>query len=47
MGDARRRDGFDQAQAHVLGQRPEEGAAAAEQDQAALEVLVIVCVLSE
>jgi hypothetical protein len=32
MGDARRRDGRDEAELPVPGKRPEEGAAAAEQD---------------
>ena len=33
VGDAGRRDGLDEAQPHVLGQRLEERSAAAEQDR--------------
>jgi hypothetical protein len=32
VGDPWRRDGFDEAETHVLGQSLEEGSAAAEQD---------------
>src|SRR5437899_7339826 len=37
MGDTWRRDGFDEAEAHVLGERLEEGPAAAEQDRYLME----------